>query len=269
MAVAGSNAALGVAAASRSGPRPDADKAVLRRGLQILECFSHAGSEQSIRSICRMTGLPPATVHRMLAILVDWGGVERVARGRYRLGLKLWHLGAAVPQARRLRDVALPFLEDLYEVTHEVVHLGVRDGHSLLYVEKLSGRRSVHASSIVGLKLPLHATGPGKVLLAYAEPGLIEELIGHGLAQLTPRTITDPGQLHHAMAEVRRTGVAVSRSESSLGTASVAAPIFAPDGKVVASVSVVVPEQRLEPPVLIPLVQTVARAISRHTGEVQ
>jgi DNA-binding IclR family transcriptional regulator len=269
MAAAGANAALGIAAARRPVTRAEPEKAVLRRGLEILECFSGPASEQSIRSICRTTGLPPATVHRMLAILVEWGGVERVARGRYRLGLKLWHLGAGVPQARRLRDIALPFLEDLYEVTHEVVHLGVRDGQCLLYVEKLSGRQSVHASSIVGLRLPLHATGPGKVLLAYAEPGLLEEIIDHGLDQLTPRTITEPGQLKRAMAEVRRTGVAVSRSESSLGTASVAAPIFAPDGKVVASVSVVVPEPRLEPPVLIPLVQTVARAISRHTGDVQ
>jgi DNA-binding IclR family transcriptional regulator len=269
MTAAGTDAVARVAALPGPGARPEPEKAVLRRGLQILECFSGSAGELSIRSICRATALPPATVHRMLAILVEWGGVERVARGRYRLGLKLWHLGAAVPQARRLRDVALPFLEDLYEVTHEVVHLGVRDGRSLLYVEKLSGRQSVHASSIVGLKLPLHATGPGKVLLAYAEPGLLEEIIAAGLDRLTPRTITDPGQLQRAMAEVRRTGVAVSRSESSLGTASVAAPIFDPDGKVVASVSVVVPEHRLEPPVLIPLVQTVARAISRHTGEVQ
>lgn len=253
-------------AASR---RPDGlqpEKAVLRRGLEILDTFTGPDTEQAIGAICRQTGLPPATVHRMLATLIEWGAVERVARGRYRLGLKLWQLGSAVPQARRLRDIALPFLEDLYEATHEVVHLGVRDGLDLLYVEKISGRRSVRATSSVGRQLPLYATGPGKVLLAFAAPSLLDEVVKRGLEHRTPYTITDPDKLRRALAEIRATGVAISHNEASMGTASVAAPIYDRMGAVVASVSVVMPDDRLNAPALIPLVKTVARAISRHAG---
>jgi DNA-binding IclR family transcriptional regulator len=238
---------------------------VLRRGLEILDSFG-SSSELTISALCQRTGLPPATVHRMLATLIDWGGVERTARGRYRLGLKVWELGAAVPQARHLRDIALPFLEDLYEATHEVVHLGVRDDDQLVYVEKISGRRSVKATSSVGRQLPLHATGPGKVLLAYAPAELFDRLVAQGLTRRTPHTITDPAKLRTALAEIRTTGVAISRNESSMGTASVAAPIRDGSGAVVASVSVVMPESRMNPVSLIPLVKTVARAISRHTG---
>lgn len=239
---------------------------VLRRGLDVLDCFSQRRGDQTISSICRDTGLPPSTAHRILADLVEWGAVERVGHGRYRLGLKMWHLGSAVPQARRLRDVALPFLEDLYEATHEVVHLGIREGRRLLYLEKLSGRTSVRATSTVGRHLPLHATGPGKVLLAFAEPGLLDELIEDGLERRTQFTITDPEPLRRALAEIRRTGVAISCGEASVGTASVAAPIFGSDGNVLASVSVVVSQERLNTPVLIPPVRAVARAISRHTA---
>lgn len=252
-----------------SAPRPSSaqpEKAVLRRALAILDGFDGTRAEQTISDLCRRTDLPPATVHRILATLIEWGGIERVARGRYRLGLKLWHLGSLVPQARRLRDLALPFLEDLYEATHEVVHLGVLDGLELLYVEKISGRRSVRALSEVGRRLPLHATGPGKVLLAHAGSDLLDEVLTQGLAPRTPYTITDPEELRRVLATVRCTGVAVCRNEASLGTASVAAPITGPQGKVVASVSVVMPDDRIDVPRLIPLVKTVARAISRHTA---
>ncbi|MFC4003850.1 IclR family transcriptional regulator [Prauserella oleivorans] len=240
---------------------------MLRRAFVILDAFAGSQEEQTITGICRKTDLPPSTVHRMLATMVDWGGVERTGRGRYRLGLKFWKLGSQVPQARQLRDIALPFLEDLYEATHEVVHLGVRDGLDLLYVEKISGRRSVQAMSGVGRRLPLYATGPGKVLLAHGGTELLDDVIAHGLVRRTEYTITDPAQLRRALAEVRKTGVAVSRNEASMGTASVAAPIRDSTGTVVASVSVVMPDDRIDVPKLIPLVKTVARAISRQNTE--
>lgn len=233
--------------------------------MEILDCFG-AEPIQTISSICARTGLPPATAHRMLAILIDWGGVERVSRGRYRLGLKIWRLGSTAPETRYLRDVALPFLEDLYEATHEVVHLAVIDTMETLYVEKISGRHAVAVTSEVGKRLPLHAAGPGKVLLAFSPPELFEQVVASGLTRLTERTIVDENQLRRALAEIRRTGVAVSRGESSKGTASAAAPIFGSDGAVIASVSAVMPEARFDAPALIPAVRAVARAISRSMG---
>ena len=76
-------------------------RSVLGRAFDILECFTDAEPEQTIGSLCAATGLPPATVHRMLASLVEWGAVERAARGKYRLGMRLWRLGWGVPGARR------------------------------------------------------------------------------------------------------------------------------------------------------------------------
>ena len=65
----------------------------------------------------------------------------------------------------------------LLEVTHEVVHLVVLDENQALYVEKLESRPGVLVVSQVGGRLPLHATGPGKVLLAHAPPGVLDEVI--------------------------------------------------------------------------------------------
>ncbi|MFE4664645.1 IclR family transcriptional regulator [Streptomyces sp. NPDC056716] len=238
-------------------------RAVLLRGLDILDCFDSRQPVLGVTTIAARTGLPPATVYRLLTTLREWGAVERVDRGRYRLGLKLWRLGSAAPQVRQLRDAALPFLEDLYEATHAVVHLAVRDGHDTLYIEKISGRGAVPVASCVGRRLPLHATGPGKVLLAYGPPGVFDDLVAAGLDRLACGTITDPGELRRTLAAIRTTGHAVSRQEASDSTASVAAPVFGPTGTAVASISVVTPLGTFTPLAFVPAVRAVARAVSR------
>jgi DNA-binding IclR family transcriptional regulator len=250
-------------------PAADQDgRSVLRRGLMVLECFAEGATEKTVAEVCARTGLPPATVHRLLAVLVDWGGVEKVSRGRYRLAVRLWRLGARVPGTRTLRDVALPYLEDLYEATHGVVHLAIADGIDTLYVEKIPGRHAPSLISSVGARLPMHASGPGKVLVAFGPSDLLDRVLAAGLPPRTPRTITDEAAFRRAVAEVRRTGFAVSREEMSLGSASVAAPIFA-ERIAVASVSVVTTPDRLRVTVLAPLVTTVARAITRALSRVQ
>jgi DNA-binding IclR family transcriptional regulator len=221
-----------------------------------------------VAEVCARTGLPPATVHRLLAVLVDWGGVEKVSRGRYRLAVRLWRLGARVPGTRTLRDAALPYLEDLYEATHCVVHLAIADGTDTLYVEKITGRHAPSLISSVGARLPMHASGPGKVLVAFGPPDLLDRVLATGLPPRTPRTITDEAAFRRAVAEVRRSGFAVSREEMSLGSASVAAPIFA-GRTAVASVSAVTTPDRLRVPAIAPLVTTVARAITRALPSVQ
>jgi DNA-binding IclR family transcriptional regulator len=248
-------------------PAPSDERSVLRRGLSILECFAHGESDKTIAELCRRTGLPPATVHRLLAVLVDWGGVERVSRGKYRLAVRVWRLGAHVPRARTLRDVALPYLEDLYEATHALVHLAIVDGIEVLYIEKISGQHAVPVSSSVGGRLPLHASGPGKVLVAFGPPDLLDQVLAAGLKPRTKNTITDEATFRRTLSEIRKTGFVVSREEMSRGISSVAAPIFA-GRQAVASVSVVTTPERLDVAVLTPLTTTIARAITRALARV-
>jgi DNA-binding IclR family transcriptional regulator len=243
-------------------PAASDPRSVLRRGLSILECFADGESDKTIAELCRRTGLPPATVHRLLGVLVEWGGVERVSRGRYRLAFRLWRLGASVPQARTLRDVALPYMEDLYEATHGVVHLSIVDGIEVMYIEKITGRLAIPVTSTVGRRMPLHASGPGKVLVAFGPPDLLDRVLAAGLKPRTKKTITDEATFRRALSEIRTTGVAVTREEMSPGIASVAAPIFA-GRQAVAGVSVATTADRFDAAVLTPLTTTISRAITR------
>ncbi|WP_189315573.1 IclR family transcriptional regulator [Streptomyces brasiliensis] len=236
------------------------------RLLSVLSAFDHGHPALSLTDISRRAGLTLTTAHRLVGALTEWGALERDTDGVYHVGLRLWELAALAPRGLALRQVALPYLEDLYEATHENVQLAVRDGSDVVYIEWLSGRSAVGVHIRVGARWPLHATGVGLVLLAHGEPGLQEEYCAGSLASFTPYTITDPTRLRRALAEVRRTGAAVSTRQVTDDALSVAAPVRGRTGSVVAAVSVVVPEADAQVPVLIPAVRMAARGISRALG---
>jgi DNA-binding IclR family transcriptional regulator len=231
--------------------------------LAVLGAFSRERPALTLSEIARVVGVPLSTAHRLVAELCAWGGLERADDGSYRVGLRVWELGALAPRGLGLREAALPFMEDLYEVVHENVQLAVRDDAELVFVERLAARNSVSVLTRVGGRFALPPTGVGLVLLAHAPLDVQERVLASPLRRYTPFTIGDPAQLRRVLAEVRRAGVAVSDRQVTTDAVSVAAPISA-RGQVVAALSVVV---RGDSPAavrhLAPGVRAAARGISR------
>ncbi|MFF1438799.1 IclR family transcriptional regulator [Streptomyces sp. NPDC058295] len=236
------------------------------RLLAVLAAFDHTHPALSLTDISRRAGLTLTTAHRLVSALTEWGALERDPSGVYHVGLRLWEVAALAPRGLALRQVALPFLEDLYEATHENVQLAVRDGSEVVYTEWLSGRSAVGVHIRVGARWPLHVTGVGLALLAHSDFALQEEYCAGPLASYTAHTITDPARLRRVLAEVRRAGVAVSSRQVTDDALSVAAPVRGPGGAVAAAVSVVVPHADAQVPVLAPAVRLAARGISRALG---
>ncbi|MEU0938199.1 IclR family transcriptional regulator [Embleya sp. NPDC005971] len=235
--------------------------------MAILGAFAAGDGRLRLTEVCRRADLAPATGHRLMAELVAGGFLERLDDGSYRVGVKLWHIGTQAHAATDLRDLALPHMEDLYEATHENVQLAVlRDGKAL-YLERLRGTRSMPIVTRVGTELPLHATGVGKVLLAYAPGQLRERALSEPLAAHTSRTITDPDRLRECLTEVRRTGVATTSGEMTVGAHSVAAPVRDRHDTVVAALSLVTGRRTADLRRLIPTVTTAARALSRDVAQ--
>lgn len=236
------------------------------RLLAVLAAFDHRHPALSLTGISRRAGLTLTTAHRLVGALTDWGALERDADGVYHVGLRLWEIAALAPRGLALRQIALPYLEDLYEATHENVQMAVRDGAQVVYIEWISGRSAVGVRTQVGARWPLHATGVGLALLAHGDSTSQEAYCSGPLAAFTPHTLTDGARLRRALAEVRRTGVAVSSRQVTDDALSVAAPVRGAGGAVVAAVSVVVPEHDAQVPALIPAVRLAARGISRALG---
>ncbi|MFD7605731.1 IclR family transcriptional regulator [Streptomyces mirabilis] len=236
------------------------------RLLAVLAAFDHQHPALSLTGISRRSGLTLTTAHRLVGALTDWGALERDADGVYHVGLRLWEIAALAPRGLALRQIALPYLEDLYEATHENVQMAVRDGSEVVYIEWISGRSAVGVRIQVGARWPLHATGVGLALLAHGDSAFQEAYCSGPLAAFTSHTLTDGARLRRALAEVRRTGVAVSSRQVTDDALSVAAPVRGAGGAVVAAVSVVVPEHDAQVPALIPAVRLAARGISRALG---
>ncbi|MFE1954311.1 IclR family transcriptional regulator [Streptomyces sp. NPDC059524] len=220
---------------------------VLGKALGILRAFGPADSVLPLAELVRRTGLAKGTVHRVAGDLVHHRLLDKTAHG-YRLSGGLFELGLRAAAERTLLEVAMPFLQDVYERTHETVHLGVREGHEVVYVAKIGGHRQAKAPSRTGGRMPLHCTAIGKVLLAYAGEEERAAVLTGLLERRTAHTVIAPGLLSRQLANVLETGLAYEREESTLGLLCVAAPVLAADGATaLAGISVAGPVGRFRP----------------------
>lgn len=245
-----------------AGGAQEQGRSVTSRALAVLDAFDDRHPRLSLTDIARRSGLALSTAQRLVAELEEWQALARRPDRRYEIGRRLWDLGLLAPVHRELREVALPFMQDVFAATRENVHLAVRDGMAALYVERISGHQAVPILSRAGSRLPLHATGVGKALLAHAPHEVQEEV----LAQLTPvtaHTVTDPARLRAQLDEVRRRGFARTTEEMTLGTSSLAVPVLDSGRSAVAAVGVVVAGARRDLTRLAPALTVAARAIAR------
>lgn len=235
---------------------------VTSRVADVLDVFAAVSGPLTLSELGRRAGLPLTTTHRIATELAARGLLERDADGRYRIGLRLWEIASRAPRTVDLREAALPFLQDLYEATHENVQIAVLDGAEVVYVERILGRRAVHVVTRPGSRLPAHATGVGLVLLAHAPREQIDAVLAGPLRRYTEHGVIDPRRLRRMFADIRRTGYAISDRQIETVSASVAAPVRGPNGVVVAALSIVVAAGTRNRQ-FVPAVVAAARGVSR------
>jgi len=238
---------------------------LLSRAAAIVGAFDDRDPVVSLVELSRRTGLPKSTVHRIVGELVTLRVLERHDDG-YRLGMWLFERGELVPGHRSLSEAALPVMEDLREATRQRIHLAVLDGVDVVYVEIL-GTGGLEVVSRTGGRLPAHATGVGKAMLAYSPAATVQARIEAGLPRLTPRTISTSGGLVRELRKIRSVGMALDLEEAQLGVSCVAAPVFGADRKVAAGLSVTGVTGSVDPGTLGPAVRTAAFTLSRLLRE--
>jgi DNA-binding IclR family transcriptional regulator len=231
------------------------------RLLEVLDAFGPRNRALSLSEISRRSGLSLSTTHRLVHELLSWGALERDERGCYWIGVRVLELAALAPRGLDLREAAFPCLDDLHHRTRGSVHLGVRDGLEVVYVEAITACATHPTKGRIGDRWPLHVTGTGLVLLALADRELQEQVLRRPLERFTPLTITDPAQLRRKLAQVRQSGFAVALGQITLPHLVVAVPVHDPFGRLVAAVSVVVEATRAKPRVL-------ANMLARTSGEI-
>jgi DNA-binding IclR family transcriptional regulator len=245
----------------RSEERNTLGLSMLGRSISLLLAF-RAGEAMTLAQLCRASGIPKGTAHRLVAELVQWGLLER-SGVHLRLGIRLFELGQLVAAQRNIVDVAAPYLSDLYQATASTVHLAVIDGVEGVYLQKFTRPDGPPVGSRIGGRMPLHCTGVGKALLAFSPRSVTEAVIDAGLIRLTSRTIVASGILRQDLNRTRARGFAVEREESSVGVACVAVPILSTSGDAIAAISITARPHRFSGAAMTTAARSAALGVSR------
>ncbi|MEL4317505.1 IclR family transcriptional regulator [Leifsonia sp. YIM 134122] len=242
--------------------KASAGRSALSRQILLLDSFSTLQPFLTISQLSRRSGLALSTTHRLMAELTESGLTERLDDKTYRLGVRLWEIASRTPGAIGLRETASPYLHEAHAVIRQHVQLGIADARDVLFLERLSMQDAVVSSTIIGGRLPLHASATGLVLLADAAPDALADFLAVALPSYTDATIHDPGALRAALADVRRQGYAVTDGHIHPSARGVAVPVVGAAGETVAAIGAVVPNDG-QP--WLHVVQTLRTAARRTT----
>jgi len=242
----------------------------IERAIKILEAFSEENFEMSLSEISKKVNLPKATAYRIIYTLKESGLIEqRTDTGKYRPGLKLFELGSLVFKKLKLREIALPYMENLSKKCGETVHLGILQGDEVISIESCDSSFDLRSNIYIGKRAPLYCTGVGKALLAFLTPEEISRVLKKRRKKYTDNTVVERERLEEELRKVREKGFAVDNMEHEEGVRCVAAPIRNYEGKVVASVSISGPSIRITEekiPQLASMVKKTAEIISKKLG---
>jgi IclR family acetate operon transcriptional repressor len=213
----------------------------LVRALDLLEVFLGGSSELAAPELAAALGMSRGSVQRLLDTLHARGYVERDLETRkYRLGVRVFDLGARFHNQLDIRRAALPEMTSLVEQTGQAAFLCVRDGDEALCLERVGGRHRVRIFALqLGERQPLHCgAAPRALLSGLADDEILAYARRTKLPRFTPQTITSADGLVADAHRTQRQGYVLSDEDVTAGIAAVGAPVHDHTGQVVASISV-------------------------------
>lgn len=199
-----------------------------------------------IQEIAEGTGLTPSTIHRHLNTLRSHGYVIK-EDDEYTLSFRFVELGEFVSDRKPAFALARETVEELAESTEERAQYFVEEHGQAVYVCFDTGKHGVKTDAYVGRRVPLHATGGGKAILANLPEARVREILEqHGLPALTEHTVTDESKLFAELEEIRERGYSFNKQEYSLGSRAVGAPVIDNTGELLGAISVTGPTLRMK-----------------------
>jgi DNA-binding IclR family transcriptional regulator len=218
------------------------------RALDILELLAKFPEGLSLTDIGKHLDIPLSSLHGLIATLINRSYVLRSEPGlQYRIGPRLAQIAISYRSQTDLVLLADPIMTRIRNLTEETTSLTVLQGDTIVFIHKRPAAGRVQVVNPVGTRLPAHATGSGKIMLAYLPPEEVDRLYPQEtLPALTPNTITSKKLLKAALREACAKGYAYDHQESERGVWAVASCIHSEDGKPIASISVVAPLFRIQ-----------------------
>lgn len=211
-----------------------------------------------------------STAYRLAQALtrLGWLHLDAVTKS-YRLGIRLWELGAHAIADLDVRRVALPYMQAIAITTGESCDLAILDGGSIVYIEVVEGTHEVRAFTQLGQRVPAHAVAMGKALMAHLAPEERARRLPNPLQRFTPLTVGTLEDFNRRCDDVLRLGYATNLGEHNPEAGGMAVPILDRTGRCIAAIGINVPALRMTPDniqALAPILCQAGREISTELG---
>ena len=215
---------------------------MLEKALSILEFVAGRVDGVVLTDVCNHFSMPKSSAHALLSTLANMDYLRRDGSGRFTIGLKAFEVGSRFIENNDFYTYSRHVLRGLVAAVEETAHVGVLEGTDVVYLSKYDNPSLFRMVSGVGKRVPAHATAVGKALLSGRSDEDIRAMYtGEKLPDLTGHTVTDLSCLLHQLEEVRLTGFATEREESTVGIACIGVPIVNHGGVTVMGISVSIP----------------------------
>jgi IclR family KDG regulon transcriptional repressor len=232
---------------SSSATDPDTAKAsgtaAFSKFMAVLQLIADASVPQTIPQLAAACGYPRPTVYRIVGALIAEGLVVETARGNtFSLGPRLLTLASRSWERSDLRVAAADALQTLRDATQETVHLAVRSGPDMVYIEKLESPHAVRMASRIGTRVTLYSSSVGKAYLSTlgrAERGSLLQNVT--LERFTPNTIVERDALDAELDATAERGYAEDREENEAQIFCYGSAILDANGRPLACVSISIP----------------------------
>lgn len=209
----------------------------LARGLAVLRAFSRDKPGMTLSELAAHTELNPAVVRRCLNTLMHLGYVTKKDK-LFLLRPEVFSLGSAYIESMNLEEVITPSLQRVRDLSGNSTAMAILSGADILFMVYVSTKLLTRVVAGVGTRFPAYATSAGRVLLADMDKERLNQYLNSvTLEPLTDRTVVSKSRLRNLLLDVKKQGYAATQGELDFGVVSVAVPLHADDGRVIASLS--------------------------------
>lgn len=239
----------------------------------IMETMAEIGEPVALSDLARKLEIPKPRAFRFLRTLLSLGYVlQDPQNDRYRLSLKLFHLGQAIADRTGLLTEARPLMVKLRDQVRLTTTISVIEAKGTRVIDIVRVESPVEIVTRPGSMLDFHASAQGKLALAFGDPKLWDVVRAGPLKRWTSHTIVDIEEIRRRVELARKQGWSDAPEEYLQGVSALSAPIFDVTNKMVATVTLAGPLADIgvpPKPELIAAVTSTARAISSNLGSTE
>ena len=240
-------------------------ESVITRVARVLQSFDADHREQTSALLAQRADLSASTAHRLATSMAEVGLLDRVGRGRFRIGLALWEAGQRGSLYQSLSELALPFMEAIHVTLKHNVSLSILDEDTgeVVYLERLTHQGVREDLTKVALRHPALSVSSGLVMLAFATASVRERILTSPWDEATRRSGVTEGHLRRRLAQARLDGYVHLRGVMVDSLSGLAVPVLGEHGRVVAAMAIVQDQADVNLKVQVPVLLSAARGLSR------